>query len=38
MLTLTNVSKTFTSGDSQVHADSHRWLYDNFRDVLPFRV
>lgn len=25
-------------GDTQVHADAHRWLYDNFRDVLPFRV
>ena len=25
-------------GDDKVHADGHRWLYDNFRDVLPFRV
>jgi GT2 family glycosyltransferase len=25
-------------GDTQVHADAHRWLYDNFRDVLPFKV
>lgn len=25
-------------GDTQVHAEAHRWLYDNFRDVLPFRV
>jgi hypothetical protein len=25
-------------GDDQVHKDGHRWLYDNFRDVLPFRV
>ena len=31
------MAKAF-GGDSQVHADSHRWLYDNFRDVLPFRV
>lgn len=25
-------------GDDQVHKDGHRWLYDNFRDVLPFKV
>lgn len=22
-------------GDAKVHADSHRWMYDEFKDVLP---
>lgn len=25
-------------GDRQVHADSHVWMYEEFRDVLPLRV
>lgn len=25
-------------GDTQVHADAHRWVYDNFRDIYPMRL
>jgi hypothetical protein len=25
-------------GDTKVHADAHRFIYDQFRDVLPFQV
>ena len=26
------------TSDQGLHTDGHRWLYDNFRDVLPWRV